>query len=264
MTLIQLFTAIANAIRSKKGTQATIAAEDFPDEIADITTGNLTDEEYEEANDDLDEILEGTTLATIYPPDWSEIGYTDTPESIIDYFNYSKNIKDNWDSSQTNLQNKFNQDTTLRFMPVVDTSNATNMDGFVSGCYNLVVFPALDTSNVTTMFSMFLGCEALKNVSLFDTSKVTNMFVMFQNCKSLENVPVLDTSSCTNFLNMFTQCTKLTNESLNNILKMCINATLYTGTKTLKQLGLTAAQATTCQGLSNYQDFLDAGWTTGY
>lgn len=62
MTLIQLFTAIANAIRAKKGTQASIPAEDFPDEIADITTGNLSDEEYDEANDDLDDILENTTV----------------------------------------------------------------------------------------------------------------------------------------------------------------------------------------------------------
>ena len=45
---------------------------------------------------------------------------------------------------------------------------------------------------------------------------------------------------------------------------MCINATAYTGTKTLQIVGLSSAQATTCQGLSNYADFVEAGWTTGY
>lgn len=39
MTLIQLFTNIANAIRSKKGTSALIQAEDFASEISSISTG---------------------------------------------------------------------------------------------------------------------------------------------------------------------------------------------------------------------------------
>lgn len=34
--------------------------------------------------------------------------------------------------------------------------------------------------------------------------------------------------------------------------------------KTLKALNLTSSQATRCQSLSNYQDFINAGWTTGY
>lgn len=38
-TLTQLFTSIANAIRAKKGTQALIEAEDFPNEIDTIQTG---------------------------------------------------------------------------------------------------------------------------------------------------------------------------------------------------------------------------------
>lgn len=39
MTLTQLFTNIANAIRSKKGTSALIQAEDFPNEIITIEAG---------------------------------------------------------------------------------------------------------------------------------------------------------------------------------------------------------------------------------
>ena len=39
MTLTQLFTAIANAIRTKKGTSETIKAEDFANEIEGIPTG---------------------------------------------------------------------------------------------------------------------------------------------------------------------------------------------------------------------------------
>ena len=45
---------------------------------------------------------------------------------------------------------------------------------------------------------------------------------------------------------------------------MCTSAVKIKRNKTLKFIGLTEAQATTCQSLSNYQAFLDAGWTTGY
>lgn len=223
-----------------------------------------------------------------YPPNWNEIGYSDTPQNIIDAFDYAKEIYDNWDSTQTNLSNKFNQDLNLIYMPLVDTSNATNMSGFFSGCSNLKDLPLLNTGNVTNMQRMFQGCSLLKTVPLIDTSKVqslfatfqgcsnlvaipqldthnvTNMFVTFQNCAKLRDVPILNTSKITSIDSAFSNCSSLSNESLNNILAMCINATNYTGTKTLKYIGLTSTQATICQGLSNYQAFLDAGWTTGY
>ena len=38
-TLVSLFTAIADAIRAKNGTNGKIVADNFPDEIANITTG---------------------------------------------------------------------------------------------------------------------------------------------------------------------------------------------------------------------------------
>ena len=65
---------------------------------------------------------------------------------------------------------------------------------------------------------------------------------------------------------MFTGCVKLTDNSLNNILQICINATLYTGTKTLYTLGFRSNKYSVerIQALSNYQAFIDAGWTIGY
>lgn len=216
MTLTQLFTAIANAIRAKTGSSETIVAEDFPDEIADITTGHLDNAEYEEANDDLDDILEGSTPVTIYPPDWSQIGYTNTPQSIIDGFNYAKTIKDSWNSSTTSL-----------------------MEAYM-GNKNVTIFPKIDIENVTNMNSTFY------------------------NAANLEIIPVLDTRSVTGLYSTFSGCAKLTTESLNNIMQMCINATSYNSTKTLKNLGLSSSQATTCQGLSNWSAFVAAGWSKGY
>ena len=288
MTLTQLFTNIANAIRAKTGSSETIKAEDFPTEIADITTGHLDNTEYAEANDDLDDILEGSTPMTIYPPDWSQIGYEDTPQSIIDDFNYSREIQDNWDSTQTNLSNKFSSNTILKYMPLVDTSNATSMSGMFrscsklevmpllntssvtnmqsmfSNCTSLVTIPLIDVSNVESMFGMFQSCANLISIPQLDTRNVTSMFVAFQNCTKLRDVPILNTSKLTTIDSAFINCSSLSNDSLNNIMQMCIGATSYKGTKTLKYLGLSSTQATTCQSLSNYQAFLDAGWTTGY
>lgn len=53
MTLVQLFTAIANAIREKRETSSSIKAEDFPEEILQITTtptGTITITENGEYN----------------------------------------------------------------------------------------------------------------------------------------------------------------------------------------------------------------------
>lgn len=288
MTLTQLFTAIANQIRRLKGTSGTIVAENFPTEMSEIKLGKLTDEEYEISNNKLDEILEGSTPAKIYPPNWSEIGYEDTPASIIEAFNYAKEIQDDWDESLTSLSSKFRNDTNLIYMPLINTTNVMYMSNTFNSCYYLEKIPLLDTSNVVEMSSMFFSCDKLASIPLLDisngkymgnmfnscaslieipnldTSNSTTMQMMFYKCQKLTTIPVLNTSKVTNMNNTFGNCSSLSNESLNNIMAMCINATSYTGTKTLKQIGLTSEQATTCQGLSNYQAFLNAGWTTGY
>ena len=124
--------------------------------------------------------------------------------------------------------------------------------------------PLLDTSAVTSMSSMFSVCTSLTEIPLIDTSKVTSMTYMFSGCTSLTTIPLLDTSKVTNMGSMFYNCTSLSNDSLNNILAMLTNATSYTRTKTLKYIGLSEIQATTCTTLSNWSACEAAGWTTGY
>ena len=65
---------------------------------------------------------------------------------------------------------------------------------------------------------------------------------------------------------MFYSCPKLTDKSIDNILKMCINAISYSGVKTLQILGFSSNDypASRIQELPSYQDFIDAGWTIGY
>jgi hypothetical protein len=180
----------------------------------------------------------GTTV-----PDWSEIGYSSVPSSLLDMFAYSKNIYDNWDSTQTNLGDKYSGNEEIRYMPLVDTSRATKTGNMFRGAINLIEVPELNLSKVTTAYQMFYNARGLIKVSYLNLSRVTNMQDMFAYCNALNN------------------------ESLNNILAMCANATAYIqqGTNmTLRYIGLSSIQASNCQRLSNWDAFVAAGWTTGY
>ena len=148
--------------------------------------------------------------------------------------------------------------------PLLNTSKVTNMTYMFYGCEKLTTIPELDTSSVTTVQGMFASCSNLTAIPELNTSKVTNMYSMFNSCTSLTTIPLLDTGNVTDMGNMFSSCSSLNNESLNNILAMCKNAVKITSNKTLKYIGLTEEQANICQSLSNYQDFINAGWTTGY
>ena len=150
-----------------------------------------------------------------------------------------------------------------------NTSKVTNMSGMFLGCWSLISLDVskFDTSNVTMMGSMFNGCSSLTSldVSNFNTSNVINMSGMFLGCSSLTSLDVsnFNASIVTDMSSMFRSCSKLTNESLNSLLLMCTKAT-QAPTKTLRYMYLSSAQATTCQSLSNYTAFTQAGWTTGY
>lgn len=286
--LTNFLTDVASAIKTKTGDSTAIPASQFDTKITNISTGHLDNTEYQEANDDLDDILEGSTPTTIYPPDWSQIGYEDTPQGIIDGFNYAKEIYDNWDSSVISLNNKFYNNKKLMIFPSVDTSNVINMQQAFAysslfsiplidtrkvtdfkyafrGCI-FTEIPLLDFSSGGSFTGMFVNCDNLVEIPTFNfsTTKRYSMSSMFSSCTSLKNVPLLDIKNVNDISNMFSNCSSLTDESLNNIMGMCISATKITSNKTLKYIGLSQEQATTCQTLSNYQAFLDAGWTTGY
>lgn len=118
----------------------------------------------------------------------------------------------------------------------------------------------------------FYNCYQLDKIGTLDFSGglLTNIQEMFFGCLVLEYIPIFDTSKVITTSNAFKACDNLNDEALNNILYMLTNSeatTKYEGNayvKALSYVGLTQNQATRCQSLSNYQAFLDAGWTTGY
>ena len=125
-----------------------------------------------------------------------------------------------------------------------------------------------DLGTTNNIMQLFKDCYSLKKAPLMNTENITSFKECFYGCESLVDVPLYNTENIigNSFQNCFKSCPNLSNESLNNILKMCINATLITNAnwKTLSFVGLSQSQAETCQTLSNYQDFINAGWTTGY
>ena len=166
-------------------------------------------------------------------------------------------------SKVTNMSYMFHGCTNLATIPLLDTSKVTNINSMFENCEHLMTVPNLNTSSATNMYALFSGCASLASIPLLDASNVTDVAYMFAACTNLVTIPQLDTSEVTNMMYMFMECTNLSDDSLNNVLAMCANATLYTGTKTLKYMGISEEQATKCTTLSNYEMFTSAGWTTG-
>lgn len=115
---------------------------------------------------------------------------------------------------------------------------------------------------------MFSYCRNIKEIDLSKAklpSNITGTNYMFRYCTNLENINFgnMNMTNVTVMNGMFANCPSLSDYTLNNILELCTKATTM-GNKELYNLGLTSAQATRCENLSNYQAFLDAGWSTGY
>lgn len=174
-----------------------------------------------------------------------------------------KKIPANTTVNGTNLSYAFNRFKGT-IIPLLDTSNVTNMSYMFYYADNLTSIPTLNTSQVTTLDYCFNYCHSLTTAPSFNTSNVTTMRNCFSDCVALKDVPIYNWSKITGdyaLFHTFYNCRSLTDTSLDNILQSCISATIYNGTKTLAQLGITTFPASRIQALPHYQDFIDAGWT---
>lgn len=233
-------TNIANAIRTKLGVQTTYQPSQMAAAIESIPTGGSN-------------VLD---LSTGIRFGYSQ--FTQLPDEIANA---------DW-SAVTSMKGIFSHCSNLTTIPLLDTSNVKDMYEAFDACSKLVSISLIDTSNVTNMMYAFYSCRSLQALPALNTSMVTNMQSMFNGCFNLTTIPLLNTSKITTsgLVSTFYNCSALSNASLNNILAMCANATLITDAsyKTLKRVGLTSAQALICEDLSNWSDFLAAGWTSGY
>lgn len=147
------------------------------------------------------------------------------------------------------------------------TPEVTSLNNAFNNCPFLIsVGTIYNISQVTDVSYMFSNCGSLETAPQLDISNATNLSNMFAYSSKLKNVPQYNFTKATDLLNMFRYCNSLSDDSMNNILASCTTAINYTSTKTLKAIGFTNSSfpARRIQTLSNYQDFLDAGWTIGY
>lgn len=185
-----------------------------------------------------------------------------TTNISIDY--NAKIIMPTYNQNYKNTCSAFIEDVGEIDFSDISAEGALYLNSFFSEFSRLKSVSLKNTTNIKNFQNFFGSCKELEVAPLFDTSSAINLSYLFYQCNKLKDVPIYDTSKVKNFTYAFSMCGSLTNESLNNILQMCINATSYTGTKTLKEIGIPRSQATTCQSLSNWNDFVAAGWSTGY
>lgn len=140
--------------------------------------------------------------------------------------------------------------------------------GFFTDCSRLKYVKLKNTSSLTSLQAFFNNCKELVTAPFFDTSNVKNMRYLFNGCSKLANIPIYNTSKVTDFESAFSvNAPVVTDESIDNILQMCINAVAYTGTKTIRQVtgwGRYSISTARLEALPHWNAFLDAGWSTGF
>lgn len=227
MGLTNLFSDIADAIRAKTGSQATIVANDFPTAIASIPSANVNADLGWNGVDALD-IPKSQALVQ------AGVGYIFKP--ILAYNSQS------FDGTY-NITGQMN----LIEIDEIQGSNQSDAQGMFEGCANLVKAP---------VFRDFGGSG--------NYWKWSNMSNMFYGCTSLTTVPQYDAGNVATFTDMFKNCSNLSNESLNNILGMCAGAISFQGTKTLSELGINSStdySGVDFTAMTNYSAFISAGWS---
>ena len=156
---------------------------------------------------------------------------------------------------------------TIKSIPEGITPSGTSMKLSFYNCTSLISVPNINTSNVTNFQYCFRDCTNLVRIGQMDTSRASYMNYMFQNCANLTTIPVLNASmlATDGHEGMFTNCSNLSDDSINNILTMCINMSGQRRT-TLAFMGFNSTNypASRIEALSNYQAFIRAGWSIGY
>lgn len=197
--------------------------------------------------------------------------YVDTTKDLRSYTGFRSQVtKINIDTSEmTSLHSYCDYCVSLvDDVHFTDTSKVTNMQNIFSNCSSLVAAPTMDTSNVENFQNAFLNDNNLQSVPQYKFDSIYTMSSCFSGCRKLTNIPIFNISNLSHnqgVQNMFQSCDLFNSSDLNNVLATMLTLTsAYTGTRTLKYIGLSSTQATTCTTLSNWSALEAAGWSTGY
>lgn len=190
---------IAAAIEEKTGKPAGNVFASYPDQILQISSGGWTGHADEAGLKAIGWTDEDIAYYQKYGVNWNEEddAYHKVPQENIDLYGVltASNISAYKDR--------------IVYLPKIDTSGKTDMEGLFQGCNIMVAIPMIDTSSATIMKNMFYQCYALVCIPQLSTSKSKSMQNMFKQCYSLSYVPVLDMSAGPAISQMYSDCYSL-------------------------------------------------------
>lgn len=197
-SLNNFLTDVADAIRTKTGSAASITASDFDTEIENIPTSGGS------------------------PTDYFNGDYANSTDAEQNFFfrkHYVKPINNFPDidcTGKTTLVSFFENCKWAKIPRLKNTSSVTNMSGLFSNCSYLetVDLSLIDTSNVTGtgLINLFNYCAALTSIDLssFDFQQITSFAGMFTGCQNaVINLGTNGSPNLTNIASMFSAaCTR--------------------------------------------------------
>ena len=157
-----------------------------------------------------------------FPPDWREIGYSDTPESTLEGFDYAKEIDTNWDTSVHVYTEAFKDDYKLMYFPNMSYEKRYSMER----CSRMFQNSNLEYFNsglpyVQELASTFASCRNLRYCKITDLENtgINSINGLFTDCYQLEEVDInFDTlpASVTQMTNLFSGCWNFKKISISN------------------------------------------------
>ena len=117
---------------------------------------------------------------------------------------------------------RFTDSTWSSFPTGLDFSNVTSFDWMFAGCSSLKIIPLIDTSKGVNFNQMFRYCTNLRTILQLDLSNATYIGDLFVGCPSLKDITFV--GSINKDID-FISDNPLTYESVKSILTACSNAT---------------------------------------
>lgn len=153
----------------------------------------------------------------VFPPDWTKIGYDDTPKSTLIGFDYAVDIKDNWDTSIVTHTERYKDNKVLMYWPKnIDTSNLITVDRMFQA--SNIESVDIDLSNARTATAVFTDCLNLRDAIVHGLGNpdapngtLNNIANMFSNCRSLVELDLnlTEYSTVLSAVNLCTDCWEL-------------------------------------------------------
>lgn len=183
------------------------------------------------------------------------------------YQNYSLvEINDNFSFENcTNTGNMFSSCCNLRYVGNVMPPVGCTMGGMFTECYNLRNINNLRIGNSSNNMNVLRNITDLTINKLYLSLNRISMGSTIVNCTNLNIKEIVNENNLPSLEYAFFSGCTFTDKSIDEILKyfktLTNQATKY---KTLKALGFTSANCDQAILSSEWQDLVDAGWTTGY